>query len=151
MKEKWLVYTDGACAPTNPGPCAWGVAVIHPETKEVAQHKGYIGHGTKPIAEITAAIEGLRLTPEDAIVELHSYNECMIKGLSEWRRVWERRGFKTAKGEQVANLLLWKELFDLADARKVTCRFVRRHLGDAHSKLANQLAGQALAEQRQAA
>ena len=26
----WTAYTDGACAPSNPGPAGWGVVVIEP-------------------------------------------------------------------------------------------------------------------------
>ena len=52
---KWVAYTDGACAPSNPGPAAWGAVVFGPYGGEVAAHSGFIGHGTNQIAEITAA------------------------------------------------------------------------------------------------
>ena len=28
---KWIAYTDGACAPTNPGPAGWGAVLIAPD------------------------------------------------------------------------------------------------------------------------
>ena len=33
---KWKAYTDGACAPSNPGPAGWGVVVIAPDGTLVA-------------------------------------------------------------------------------------------------------------------
>ena len=27
---KWVAYTDGACAPSNPGPSGWGAVIIAP-------------------------------------------------------------------------------------------------------------------------
>jgi len=114
MTNRWVAYTDGACAPTNPGPAAWGVVVFAPDGAETAADHGFIGPGTNQIAEITAAIEGLSRTPEGAAVELVSDSQYVLKGLSEWRAGWERRGFRNAKGDPVANLELWKRLLAVA-------------------------------------
>jgi len=142
---KWLAYTDGACAPSNPGPAGWGVVLIAPNGKTETDHYGFIGPGTNQIAELTAAIEGLARVPAGAAVELVSDSQYVLKGLSEWRAAWERKGFKNSKGQIVANLALWKKLFALADARKVTTRWVRGHNGDARNERADALANHALA------
>jgi ribonuclease HI len=147
---KWVAYTDGACAPSNPGPAAWGAVVIAPDGGEVAAHSGYIGHGTNQIAEITAAIKGLSRTPEGAAVELVSDSQYVLKGITEWRAGWERKGYRNSKGEPVANLALWKRLFALADKRRVTTRWVRGHNGDFHNEQADQLATAALRTARSA-
>ena len=141
---KWIAYTDGACAPTNPGPSGWGAVLIAPDGAE-ADHFGYIGLGTNQIAELTAAIEGLVLVPVGAEVELVSDSQYVLKGLTEWRASWERKGFRNSKGDPVANLALWKRLFAVADARKVTTRWVRGHNGDLHNERADALANKALA------
>jgi ribonuclease HI len=142
---KWVAYTDGACAPSNPGPAGWGVVLIAPDGKTETDHYGFIGPGTNQIAELTAAVEGLARVPAGAAVELVCDSQYVVKGLSEWRAGWERKGFKNSKGETVANLGLWKKLFALADARKVTPRWVRGHNGDPHNERADALANQALA------
>lgn len=149
MTQKWLAYTDGACAPTNPGPAAWGVVVFAPSGDEVAADHGFIGPGTNQIAEITAAIEGLRRTPEGARVELVSDSQYVLKGLSEWRAGWERRGYRNAKGDPVANLELWKKLFAEADRRQVEVRWVRGHQGNLNNERADRLAVAALQQARQ--
>ncbi|MDO5103404.1 MAG: ribonuclease H [Lautropia sp.] len=148
MTDKWVAYTDGACAPTNPGPAAWGVVVFEPSGKEVAADHGFIGPGTNQIAEITAAIEGLRRTPEGALVELVSDSQYVLKGLSEWRAGWVRRGYRNAKGDPVANLELWKVLFAEADCRQVKVRWVRGHQGNVNNERADRLAVAALQKAR---
>ena len=140
----WTAYTDGACAPSNPGPAGWGAVVVAPDGHTETDHYGFIGHGTNQIAELTAAIEGLTLVPAGAVVELVSDSQYVLKGISEWRAGWERKGWKNSKGEPVANLALWKQLFVLVDARKVKTRWVRGHNGDPYNERADALANQAL-------
>ncbi|MBL8304788.1 MAG: ribonuclease HI [Ideonella sp.] len=140
----WVVYADGACAPSNPGPSGWGAVVIPPGGQGESDHYGFIGPGTNQIAELTAAIEGLSRVPAGQGVELVSDSQYVLKGLSEWRAGWERRGFRNAKGEPVANLALWKRLFAIADERKVRTRWVRGHNGDVYNERADALANQAL-------
>ena len=105
---------------------------------------GFIGPGTNQIAELTAAIEGLKRVPAGASVELVSDSQYVLKGISEWRTGWERKGFRNSKGEVVANLALWKQLFAIVDARKVSTRWVRGHNGDVHNERADALANLAL-------
>ncbi len=140
----WQVYSDGACAPSNPGPAGWGLVLIAPDGQGESDHYGFIGPGTNQIAELTAAIEGLALVPRGEKVELVSDSQYVLKGLSEWRAGWERRGFRNAKGEPVANLGLWKRLFSEADARVVSTRWVRGHNGDPYNERADALANKAL-------
>ncbi len=142
---KWVAYTDGACAPSNPGPAGWGAVVIAPDGHTETDHFGFIGPGTNQIAELTAALEGLNRVPVGEAVELVSDSQYVLKGLTEWRSGWERKGFRNSKGEQVANLALWKQLFAAADARTVTTRWVRGHNGDVFNERADALANKALA------
>jgi ribonuclease HI len=141
----WVAYTDGACAPSNPGPAGWGCVLIAPDGRTETDHFGFIGPGTNQIAELTAALEGLSRVPAGDPVELVSDSQYVLKGLGEWRAGWERKGFRNSKGEQVANLALWKQLFAAADARKVTTRWVRGHNGDVYNERADALANKALA------
>ena len=142
---KWVAYTDGACAPSNPGPAGWGAVLIAPDGRTETDHYGFIGPGTNQIAELTAALEGLTRVPAGDAVELVSDSQYVLKGLTEWRAGWERKGYRNSKGEQVANLALWKQLFAAADARKVTTRWVRGHNGDVYNERADALANKALA------
>jgi len=139
----YTVYTDGGCRPTNPGPAGWGIIVVDGGTV-IEEAGGFIGHGTNQIAELEAAIQGLRRTPEGATVELVSDSEYVLKGLSEWRRGWEGRGWRTAAGKPVANKDRWQLLFALADKRTVRTRWVKGHNGDAFNERADGLATKAI-------
>lgn len=140
----WIAYTDGACAPSNPGPAGWGAVLIAPDGAE-SEHYGFIGPGTNQIAELTAAIEGLARVPAGSAVELVSDSQYVLKGISEWRAGWERKNWRNAKGDPVANQALWKALFAAADARAVRVRWVRGHNGDRCNEMADLLANKALA------
>jgi ribonuclease HI len=139
----WRAITDGACAPSNPGPAGWGAILVSPQGQRT-EHYGFIGPGTNQIAELSAGIEALRRTPVGAQVELIADSQYLLKGLSEWRAGWERKGFRNSKGERVANLELWKTLFALADQRKVRTRWVKGHSGDPDNDRADALANLAL-------
>lgn len=143
---RWVLYTDGACAPANPGPCAWGVVLFAPGRIDATLHRGFIGQGTNQIAELTAAIEGLRRTPEATHVDLFSDSQYVVRGVNEWRTGWERRGWRNSRGEPVANQTLWHRLFMLVDARQVRLHWVRGHQGDVHNEQADALANAALSE-----
>lgn len=141
----FVVNTDGACK-GNPGPAGWGVVVVN--GSEIIEDKGYLGHATNQVAELAAAIAGLKITPAGATVELVSDSTYVLKGLSEWRKGWERNGWRTAGGEPVKNLTYWKELFALWDARKVTTRWVKGHSGEVFNERCDALANQAIREAR---
>ena len=134
--------------PRNPGPAGWGAVLIEPGSGAESDHFGFIGMGTNQIAELTAALEGLGRTPVGAEVELVSDSQYVLKGLTEWRAGWERKGFRNSKNEPVANLALWKRLFAAADARRISVRWVRGHNGEVYNERADALANKALASGR---
>ncbi len=141
----FIVYSDGGCK-GNPGPAGWGIVLV--EAGEVrAAAGGYIGSQTNQIAELVAAIEGLTRTPEGAVVELVSDSQYTLKGISEWRKGWERRGWVNSANQPVANKEHWVRLFALVDRRQVTTRWVKGHSGDVHNERCDELATQAI-EQR---
>lgn len=139
----YTIYTDGGCK-GNPGPAGCGVVILQ-DGVIVLQEGSFIGHRTNQIAELQAAIIGLSKVPFGSTVELVSDSQYTLKGLTEWRHGWIARGWKNSKGEAVANQGLWRELFKLADDRKVTTRWVKGHSGDPMNELCDQLADRAIA------
>lgn len=136
------VYADGACK-HNPGPASWGIVVV---ANGIVQEEanGFLGHQTNQVAELSAAIEGLSRTAPGTTLELVSDSQYVLKGLTEWRKGWERRGWLNAKREPVANQTLWQRLFALADARTVRVRWVKGHNGDTYNERCDVLANQAI-------
>lgn len=143
LSEAYTINTDGACK-GNPGPAAWGVVVESVAGRMEA--KGYLGQQTNQIAELCAAIEGLRLTPEGAVVTLRSDSQYVLKGVSEWRYGWERNNWRNSKQQPVANQSHWVQLLALVDTRQVTVQWVKGHNGDPMNERCDQLANEAIAE-----
>lgn len=144
--NKFTVYSDGG-SKGNPGPSGWG-AVLLQDGVVVGEAKEYIGVATNQVAELCAAIGGISLTPEGSVVELISDSQYTLKGLSEWRKGWESRGWRNSAGEPVANKSHWLKLFALADRRKVTTKWVRGHTGDTHNERCDALANEIIAANR---
>ncbi|MBU2765844.1 ribonuclease HI [Acidithiobacillus ferrivorans] len=142
----WKIWCDGACAPTNPGPCAWGSVIQSPDGTRT-EHFGFIqAMGTNNIAELTAAIESLRKTPECAVVALCSDSQYTLKGLGEWMPGWIKKGWRTASGSPVLNKELWQALYKEYQARQVTLEWVRGHNGHPENELADRLANRGLSQ-----
>lgn len=140
----YTIHCDGSCL-GNPGPAAWGAVILHPDGIE-AEHNGFIGHGTNQVAELTAAIEALKHTPEGSEVHLISDSEYLIKGLKVWLDGWVRKNWRTSTGKPVANETLWHQLLALRNARRVFPRWVRGHNGNPGNERADQLARVAMDE-----
>lgn len=143
----WILYSDGGTAPTNPGPSAWG-AVLQSPAGEVRRMNGFLGQGTNQVAELSAALNGLRAVPEGAHVKLFSDSQYVIKGISEWRAGWQRNGWKNSSGKTISNLELWRALFTEVDKRRVEAKWVKGHADDPMNNLADELATAAIEARR---
>ena len=145
-RHNFIIYADGACAPTNPGPCSWGCVIFNPDGLK-SEHHGFIGYGTNQVSELSAAIEGLSRIPVGECVELFTDSQYVVKGLTEWRSGWEQRNFRNMKGALISNLRFWQQLFELVDARQTSVYWVKGHAGDPNNERADELAVIALKRQ----
>lgn len=137
-----LIYCDGACSGNGTrevSPGGWGVAAISADGSVRVGH-GASAHTTNNKMELTAAIEGLKAQEKGAQVTLRTDSQYVIKGCTEWRAGWQRKGMKNSKGEAVANQDLWALLWAEVDARKVKFEWVKGHNGDAGNEIADMLA-----------
>lgn len=129
-----VVYTDGACS-GNPGPGGWAWAV-----PGGAWARGHDPDTTNQRMELRAALEASRsLGGELDIVTDSTYvANCFRDG---WWRGWERRGWRNAKKEPVANQDLWKPLIEAhREGRFGVPRWVKGHSGDEMNDVVDRLA-----------
>jgi ribonuclease HI len=111
------------------------------------EHFGFIqAMGTNNIAELTAAIESLRKTPEGAAVALCSDSQYTLRGLADWMPGWIKKGWRTSSGSPVLNKELWQALHKEYLARKVALEWVRGHNGHPENEMADRLANRGLSE-----
>jgi len=118
------IYTDGACS-GNPGPGGWAAIVVQGD--EELELKGSAEGTTNNRMEITATIEGLAQTPENAEVTIHSDSQYVVNTMT---KNWKRN----------ANRDLWQKLDDLVLNRKVNWVWVKGHDGHPQNERADKLA-----------
>ena len=149
MKDKIVVYTDGA-AKRNPGNAGWGaVFIIHPSPASplirgrsqegVFEIGGGVEHATNNIMELTAPIEALKYlktlfpseVPRDITrernIEIISDSKYVILGITEWIFNWQKNNWRNANKKPVLNRELWEELYKLTEELKPKWTYVKGH------------------------
>jgi ribonuclease HI len=130
------IVTDGACR-GNPGPGGWAALVIH--DGRIEELGGHEPHTTNNRMELRAAIEGLRRVPADAQVHITTDSQYVLRGMTQWLKNWQRRGWKTRNDTPVENQDLWQTLAQLA-GKRVQWQHVYGHTGDPENERANTIA-----------
>lgn len=137
--NNFQLFTDGACEP-NPGNGGWGFILRRPDGSEI-ERSGRVPDTTNNRMEMTAVIEGLKLVPIGAAVEVVSDSQYVTRGCSEWMVKWKSR--RWMKGQKpIKNVDLWRQLDELLETMTATFKWVRGHEGHAENERCDQLAGQ---------
>ncbi len=143
IEKEYHVYTDGACQNNQaPGgqPGGWGCVFVNGPS-----YSGYDAKTTNNRMELTAAIEALKHTEPGARVHVYSDSAYVVNAfLQNWFKGWHQRGWKNAKGQSVENQDLWRELYQLAQERRVTWVKVKGHAGNQYNEMADTLAVDAI-------
>ena len=117
MKEKVIIYTDGACS-GNPGPGGWGAILMYKNAKK--EISGGNKSTTNNIMEITAVIEALKCLKVESEVQVYSDSAYTVNEYNQkWIYGWMKNGWKTSNGDNVKNKELWQELYSLTQKHKV--------------------------------
>jgi len=137
--DAFRAYADGS-ALGNPGPGGWACLIQYKDGSRIVKAGG-CAYTTNNRAELQGAIEALMELPTGAVGELRLDSEYVVKAVTEWRRDWERRGFRTSSNKPVKNADLFRVLFALVDERPgVRLTWVRGHSGEPGNELVDSLA-----------
>jgi len=129
-----IIHTDGSCE-TQTRLGGWTAVLQCGEHQRVLQ--GSATDTTVNAMELTAVIEALKaLKQAGSAVQLFSDSNYVVRGVNEWLADWIKRGWKNARGEQVANLELWQMLKSLLEQHTVTLTWIPR----GHNAHADELA-----------
>ncbi len=138
-ETQWIVYTDGACS-GNPGPGGYAAIVVPPASPLFPEPEIVVSGGapatTNNRMELTAIIEGLKATPEQASVKVVSDSQYVIHTMT---RKWKRN----------ANQDLWLMLDKLNVNRRVRWQYVRGHAGHSYNERCDRLAVAEIAQFKQ--
>ena len=147
------IHTDGCCL-GNPGKGGFA-AVVRRYENGVEIKKRVVSDSSSDTTnnrmELTAAINGLRQIKRDepAKITVYSDSQYVILGMNERLTNWRVKGWRTASGQPVKNLELWKGLLAAADGLNVQWEWVRGHNGDPRNEEADHVANQAASKQAQ--
>lgn len=135
------IFCDGACS-GNPGPGGYGAILrYNGHEKEIS---GATSQTTNNRMELTAAIEALKLLTRPCRVMVTTDSQYLVKGITEWIRGWQAKGWQNSKKEPVVNRDLWEELLVLTRTHSVTWQWVRGHAGHPENERCDCLARAAL-------
>ena len=134
------IWTDGGCKP-NPGPGGWGaILLFRGRERELS---GAEPATTNNRMELTAAATALEALTRPCRVLLRTDREYVRQGITRWHTGWVRKNWRTASGDPVANMDLWRRLLDAAKPHSVEWLWVRGHSGDVMNERVDVLATQA--------
>jgi ribonuclease HI len=137
------IWTDGGCKP-NPGPGGWGAVLrFRGHEREIS---GAERATTNNRMELTAAAAALESLTRPCIVIVHTDSQYVRNGITRWSTGWVRRNWRTAAGDPVANMDLWRRLLDATSRHKIDWRWVRGHSGDVMNERVDRLATRARQE-----
>lgn len=147
MSAAAAVYTDGACQ-GNPGPGGWAWAVPGPDGLADGPYaSGAEAWTTNQRMELTAVLRALDAL--DGPVQVLSDSTYVVNCFRQrWWAGWEKRGWRNARGQAVANQDLWRPLVETVRARgDVSFEWVKGHSGDRFNDLVDRLAVEAALHQ----
>jgi ribonuclease HI len=144
-----IVYTDGGCAPTNPGPGGW--AAILRSGEHMRELKGSEPTSTNNRMELMAAIAALEALKGPSIVDMNIDSQYVRDGITKYINNWKRNGWRTASKDPVKNQDLWQRLDGARSVHTVRWHWVKGHSGDHYNERADELVHEARAEIRQGA
>lgn len=146
MAASWTLVTDGACSGngTDASRGGWAAILTAPDGTETVLTGGEYPT-TNNRMELMAALEGLSATPEGSDVELVTDSSYLAHAIEKgWLKGWQRKGWRTASKQPVANRDLWERMIaELARHGSVRPTLVRGHAGHEVNERADRLAVEA--------
>jgi ribonuclease HI len=138
-----VYYTDGSCEP-NPG--AGGFAVIRDMKPHILGSEAVSTNIRMEGRALLAALTDAAGAP----CVINTDSEFWINVITNWSLGWERNVWKK-KGGEIKNLELVREVCELYRRSQARLIWVRGHNNDPGNELADQWAGKAREQGRQAA
>jgi len=133
-----IVYTDGGSI-NNPGPGGYGIVILDGEDR--VELDGGRRLTTNNRMEMMAAIVALQnVDKRSEQIHLYSDSSYLVNGFNKgWVARWRKNGWRKSDGEQVLNIDLWSQLYDLVTAN-VTLHWVKGHAGNELNERCDKLA-----------
>ena len=146
MDDKIVVYTDGACS-GNPGVGGWGVLIINGNNRQ--EYYGGSKMTTNNKMEMLAVIRALEHIGNTRLpISIWSDSQYVIRGVTEWMKIWKRMGWRNSMKEPVKNQELWVMLDKLCGRKEISWHWIKGHNGHPENERVDELARRGLAEHK---
>lgn len=135
-------FTDGACS-GNPGPGGYGVVLVDNNDTILWQHQEKKELTTNNEMELMAILKALQHIRDSDVEDffkpiIYSDSAYCVNLINTWMYGWERAGWRRPKNQEVKNLEIIKQIYDLAHLAEV--RKVSGHSGIKWNEYADGLA-----------
>lgn len=135
------VYTDGACRVHTSKKGSWAFALIEKDNL-LFQDFYFENNTSSQRMELFSIIKGLdycKINFPCREINIYTDSEYARNGIDKWCKTWIMNGWKTASGESVKNIDLWKDLNRLCDETNVRMFRVPGHNGDTWNEYVDRL------------
>lgn len=127
-------YTDGACSGNGSSSSkgGYGVVEIDDNNNLLWEYQDFKSPTTNNEMELMAILQALQHINENGEVSflkpiIYSDSAYCVNLINNWMYSWERNGWKRPKNQEVKNLGIIKQIFELADIAEI--RKVPGHSG----------------------
>lgn len=135
------VYTDGGCAPTNPGPGACAYVIVQDNVllrSEIFRSPA----STNNIMEMTAMVKALETCVKkykDDIIFIFTDSQYLQQGITKWMPIWKKNNWRKSDKKEVFNKDLWMKIDELVPQLNVNIQWVRGHSGNVWNEYVDKL------------
>jgi len=119
-----LIFTDGAAAPTNPGPGGYAAIIVTPHGEQLVS--GGFRHTTNNRMELYAAIAAIETLPPGTSATIISDSNYLVSSHNVWLPNWRLRGWRKSNGKPADNRDLWERLVAVCEGRNIRFTWIRR-------------------------
>jgi len=130
INKSQIVYTDGSCTPTNPGPGGWAFVLLDYDKYEREYHvSGGENYSTNNRMELQAVISALEFCNNTADFSIYSDSMYVINCA---QKKWKRK----------KNIDMWIEYDKFSKGKNIVWVKVKAHNGDKYNEIVDILAKQ---------
>ena len=138
------IIVNGRCQP-NPGPGGYAAVLMTIRNGKPVERvvSGAVANVNNQRVQLLAVAEALEALKKPCVVQLTSYSQYVVKGMTQWISTWLENGWLTSKKQPVKNSDLWKRIHSACQTHQVTFHYQRWQSDDKEAQRLHALVQQA--------